>query len=527
VCENSFHYTYLFHRLNVAFIRKYKVKGRVYLAEVESKRIDGKVRQKVLRYLGVDPHQNKSVFPSRKEDLALESSRVFGSVIALDFIANELGLYALLGEHAKIILTLVFCHCHDYRSLADVERWFHKTDLRQILGVEKISEKQLRDALSALANIDQLSLQKSIFENQSKICGEIRSSVVYDVTNTYFFGKRCDLAKYGKNKENDRSKRVMQIGLAMTKEHGVPILHQVHRGNIHDSKIFAETIIQLKRIGFRAGTIVYDRGMNAKSSILKLSSLHWKIIGGMPLHQGIKSTISKMDFSELESFRNRIQQEDTVFYGTTIPYQLDSVKGKLLILLNPRKRLEIREKRLKKIKAIRNAHAAGKVVDIKMKKYFNKSGGINSHAIKRAEKYDGLSILFTTGKLSREDIVQIYFGKDLIEKAFQCFKGVLALRPVRHWLENNVRAHIMICYLAYVLLTTFRFKLNNYAKKSSISGISVSRALSELADTYRVYFYNREQQKSNQDRKTLDSKLVQLSSLQEDILKAISPTLIF
>jgi hypothetical protein len=60
----------------VAFIRKYKVKGRIYLAEVESKRIDGKIRQKVLRYLGVAPDQNKSVFPSHKEDLILESSRV-------------------------------------------------------------------------------------------------------------------------------------------------------------------------------------------------------------------------------------------------------------------------------------------------------------------------------------------------------------------------------------------------------------------------------------------------------------------
>jgi len=507
----------------MSFIRKIKRNGRIYLAEVETKRVDGKVKQKFIRYLGVEPNAKKSIFPSSHSDFKMDGVKVYGSVIVLDFLSRQLGLYDLLGEHAYAIMTLVFCHCHDYRSVLDVERWFKKTDLDQIFGVPEITEKQLRNALNALENLDHLQLQKSIFEMASRLCNEKSSSVIYDVTNIYFEGTHCNLAKYGKDKENVKGRRLVQIGLGITKERGLPIFHQVHPGNVHDSKIFKEAITLLRRYGIRNGTIIHDRGITSKSSVLKLSELRWKVIAGVPLHRGIKNAISEVDLSNIETFGNLIQQGKTPFYATSLNYTLGDTQGKLLILLNPFQKQEQRQFRMRSILEAQQTLKGKKEIDSWLKKFFSKSGKINTHSIRRKEKYDGISILFTNGKFSREEMIRLYFEKDTIEKSFQSLKGVLGLRPVRFWLQDKVNAPILICYLSYTLLTTFKFFLYKNKGKEYFSNLSVTQALEELNNIYRIYF---KKNINDKNKKNKLSQLVTMTSLQEKIISAFSPNLI-
>lgn len=65
----------------MSFIRKIKRGNRIYLAEVENKREGVKVRQKVIRYLGVSPEYEKVLFPKDISELSIDSTRVFGSII--------------------------------------------------------------------------------------------------------------------------------------------------------------------------------------------------------------------------------------------------------------------------------------------------------------------------------------------------------------------------------------------------------------------------------------------------------------
>ena len=62
---------------------------------------------------------------------------MFGPVIALESIAQELGFFELLGDIAAPILTLVFAHCLDYRSVDDAKEWYETTDLPSILVIKK------------------------------------------------------------------------------------------------------------------------------------------------------------------------------------------------------------------------------------------------------------------------------------------------------------------------------------------------------------------------------------------------------
>lgn len=507
----------------VSFIRKIKRNGRIYLAEVENKRVDGRVKQSLIRYLGTEPNSKDSAFPSNPPPSKPSDVKVYGSVLALNSIARRLGLFELMGEHANAIMTLVFCHCHDYRSISDTERWFKQTDLAHIFGVENITEKQLRNALEYLENVDHFQLQKSIFEMACKICEEKPSSVIYDVTNIHFEGIHCEIAKYGKDKKNVKGRRLVQIGLVITKECGLPIFHQVHPGNIHDAKIFKEAIVLLRRFGIRGGILVHDRGITSKSSILELVDSRWKVVAGVALHAGIKSAISDLDLNSIKNFRNLIRQGKTHFYATSMPFKMSAVKGKLIILVNHHKRQVIQQKRLDSILNAQDALAMKKEIDKNLKKYFTTTGKINTHALHRAEKYDGISILFINGKTSKQDSVRLYFEKDLIEKSFQALRGVINIRPVHVRLTGKVNAHILICYLSYTLLTTFRCFLQKSRGKMMFSKCSSLEALEEISRVYKIYYESDTSNYNTGSKNNKQYQLVETTELQAAIMKAICP----
>lgn len=294
---------------------------------------------------------------------------MFGSVIMLDFLARQIGLYDLLGEQAHPILTLVYCHCHGYQSVSKIQRWFKKTDLSKIFGIPEMIEGRLRETIYTLGKWDLLALQKSIFEKLMQICEEEVSSVIYDVTNTYFTGTCTSFAKPGRDKQGVRGRRLIQIGLVITKKHGFPLFHQVHPGNIHDSRIFGEAIAHLKMLGIRKGTIVYDRGITAKNTVIEMSSRQWEIIAGMPMHRGIKNIISNLDLTNIETVRNRVEHGSMTHYVKTLSYSFGKTKGKLGILLNPRKKQDQKEDRIEKIIEAQKKFQAGEAIDSQWEGY--------------------------------------------------------------------------------------------------------------------------------------------------------------
>ncbi len=111
------------------------------------------------------------------------------------------------------------------------------------------------------------------------------------------------------------------------------------------------------------------------------------------------------------------------------------------------------------------------------------------------------------------DIINIYFhDKDIVEKAFHSMKGIIKVRPIRHWLYDRVTAHIFICYLSYLLLSLLRLSI----KKLDMSPMV---ALQELGSLYKVYMRD-----NNKGFKI--SRTVALTKVQEKILKAIDKKLL-
>ena len=496
----------------MSYTRKRKGNGKIYLEEVESKRVGGKVVQKHIRYIGTQA-DGKTVLSASMSDVQIEQVKVHGPLIVLHHLAKEIRLDQCLGAFSDELLSMVYAHCLDYQSINQMARWYDRTDLNMILSLEGLTQARLLEAMDSLESRDPVALQKAIFENVSQRYPLTRTGIVYDVTNTYLYGKKCRFGKPGKDKEGVKGRPLIQIGLGVTKDEGIPLFHKIYDGNVHDGRTFEDAITAFGEYKINNGLIVFDRGISSHKNQNDILRLQWKVLCGLSLNNALKRVLRGLIAHEdFLKYRNRVRSNKTVFYVIAQPYTLGDIRGKLAFCFNERLRRDIRESRYDEIAHARQLLENGKSIKPGMEKFFGRDGRVLTARLRSAEELDGYSCIFTTARLSKEEMVRLYFDKDLVEKAFQSLKGVIKLQPIRHWLYNRVIAHVFICYLAYLLLSLLRQRLKTLQ-------ISPVEALRELESLYKVYMRD-----SKKGFKL--ARLVALSKNQENILKTIDKRLI-
>lgn len=495
----------------MSFIKKSKRNGKIYLSEVENKWINGKCVQKHLRYIGTEVN-GKTKLSTSISDVEIQEVKVFGPLIVLHHIANEIGLHDLLGIYSDEVLSMVYAHCLNYQSISHMQEWYKKTDLPLLLNVENITEKTLLNALDSLENLDIENLQLEIFKAINKKFRLTRKCLVYDVTNTYLYGKKCPLAKFGHDKEGVKGRPLIQIALAVTQDKGLPLFHKVFNGNIHDARTLQDMISVMKKYKIKSSLIIYDRGITSTANISDLKKINFDTLCGVPLWESIKKKIRPIIKNNISTIENRVKCNKTIFYVVMVPYKFDSTKGTLAICYNKQKANVLQESRYDEIKNAERLLVKQKPIKVGLEKFFDKKNQIIKSEIKNAEEFDGYSCLFSTKTLSKEEMIRLYFDKDVVEKAFRCLKGITNLRPIRHWLYNRVIAHILICYLSYAILAV----LKQYLKKLNISP---EKALQQLDSMYKVYMKD--------TKKNFEvTRVVTLSKMQKDILRAVDKNLL-
>ena len=491
----------------MSFVRKIKTKRGTYLAEVENRWVDGKVVQKHIRYVGREVN-GETVLSSSLSDVAIDEVKVYGPVMVLDCLAKKIGLHELLGDRALEILSLVYAHCLDYKSINRMEQWFDRTDLALILPLDGVTEEGLLEALDSLEAMDSMGLQRRIFERVRAVFGIPVSGILYDVTNTYLYGKNCELGKYGHDKEGVKGRPLIQVGLAVTKEFGIPVCHKVMDGNVHDAKMFSDFITDLRSFHIRKGIVIYDRGIASGENIRETRKIGWDTLCGLPIRGKLADTVREVKQTHaFIQLPNRVRLRKNIFYAVDLPHTIDGVNGTLTVCFNDRQQRDLRESRYDEIEQAQQLLGQGKTIKAGMEKFFTKNKLLDQAALAEAEEFDGFTCLFSTSKLTRQEMIRFYFDKDLVEKAFRTLKGITRLRPIRHWLYNRVIAHVFVCYLAYLLLSLLQYRLRKL-------NITADEALAELETMYKVYL--RDSRKGFQL-----SRVVTMTKNQQAILKAV------
>jgi hypothetical protein len=302
------------------------------------------------------------------------------------------------------------------------------------------------------------------------------SLVLYDVSSTYFEGHCCPLARYGHSRDERRGNPQIVFGL-LTDTDGCPLAVEVFEGNTADPRTVAAQIAKLReRFGLKEVVVVGDRGMLTQARIEQelrpVPGLEWitalrtgqiqKLVGDGALQ------LSLFDQTELAE----ITHPD--FPGE----RLVVCRNPLLAQERARKREDIMVAAEKKLETIAAAtrrperplrdperinYRIGEALGPKkVGKYFQwqlTAQGLSfqrdAERIARDAALDGIYVLRTSLKSERLDAAQTvrsYKRLAQVERAFRVLKSLeLEIRPIHHRLAGRVRAHVLLCLLAYYL----------------------------------------------------------------------------
>jgi hypothetical protein len=300
--------------------------------------------------------------------------------------------------------------------------------------------------------------------------------LLYDVTSTYLEGRCCELARLGYSRDGQRDKLQIVVGLMCTAA-GCPVAVEVFAGNTGDPSTLAAQIIKLKqRFGLARVVLVGDRGMITNARIaedLAPAGLDWLTALRAPAIQQLAGESGPLQLSLFDE-RDLAEIASPDFPGE----RLIVCKNPALAAERTRKRgelLDATERDLKRIQArVRRARqplagaakigqAVGAVLGRrKVAKHFQiaisdreLSFARDAAAIAAEAALDGFYVLRTNlpaESLSAADAVRAYKSLAQVERAFRSLKTVdLQLRPVFHWAAPRVRAHVLLCMLAYYL----------------------------------------------------------------------------
>jgi transposase len=397
-------------------------------------------------------------------------SRAHGAAQAVALSLQRLGFAGLIASkpcrERDLVRAMVASRIVAPHTKLATTRWWHTTTLAEDFGVAGCDEDDLYAAMDWL-----LARQDAIHNKLAARHLSAGGLVLYDLSSSYFEGSCCPLAKLGYSRDGRRGLLQVNYGL-LTDARGCPVAVSVYEGNVADSQTLMPEVKRLREdFGIEQLVLVGDRGMICSKAIAELRESD-----GVAWITALKSVsiraLVEQGQLQLDLFdqRNLLEISSPQYPGE----RLVACRNPQLAKLRTHKREELlgaTEANLDKIKARVDAGKlagreeiglrVGKVINqYKVAKHFELVIGQNtfsfarkSAAIAAEAVLDGIYIIRTSvpaAQMDSADCVRNYKALANVERAFRSLKTIdLKVRPIHHRTADRVRAHILLCMLAY------------------------------------------------------------------------------
>jgi transposase len=340
------------------------------------------------------------------------------------------------------------------------------TSLPETLGIEGATEDELYKAMDWLLE-RQPAIEKKLAKKHLAPCG----LVLYDLSSTWVEGECCPLAARGYSRDRKSGKLQVNFGL-LTDEEGRPVSVSVYSGRTADPSTVQDQVKKLKdEFGIDLVVFVGDRGMVTQTQIDKFIEQ-----GGVEWISALKSGAIRRLRAEgtlqlgLFDEKNLFELSSKEFPGE----RLVACKNEDLAKRRAKKRQSMVDATKKELDQIQKRVMAGRlngkseiglcvgrvINKYKMAKHFKLEIDtarfhyrVRQDRVDAEAALDGIYVIRTsvpTEVFSAEDTVRHYKKLTRVEKSFRSMKTVdLLVRPIFHYSEPRVRAHIFLCMLAY------------------------------------------------------------------------------
>jgi transposase len=397
-------------------------------------------------------------------------SRPHGHVQAVGVAMQRLGFESLLASRPSAerdaVCAMVAARILSPHTKLATTRWWHTTTLPEEYGVIEADETDLYAAMDWLLE-RQGAIQKKLAARHLSEGG----LALYDLSSSYFEGCCCPLAKIGYSRDGKRNTLQVNYGLLTTRA-GCPVAISVYEGNTADAKTLLPQVNELREdFGLKRLVLVGDRGMISHKAIDTLRSLD-----GLAWITALKSSqiraLAQGGTLQLGLFdeRNLFEFSHPNYPGERLMACCNVALGKL----RAHKRealLQATEKELEKIRArVENGSLAGQdTIGVRVGKVVNKYKVGKHFALTIQDAHfefhrlteqvtaeaalDGVYVIRTSvpkKQMDSAEAVRSYRALAEVERAFRSMKTLdLHIRPIHHRLADRVRAHILLCMLAY------------------------------------------------------------------------------
>ena len=315
-------------------------------------------------------------------------------------------------------------------------------------------------------------------------------------------------AQTGHCKAGKHSNRLIGLALCVDKQWGIPLFHEIYKGNSHDSKTFYQIVLELislikEKLKLSENIVlVIDKGNNSEKNFKQLkdniewvgslSVFNYKDLANIPL-ENYPYTFKSIKYYELEkkvyennlklvlTFDNKLYRKQEHTFNNNI--------SKLKSQLN---------KKWLEYKQLPKKIPAGIITmlnESKQKDYIKltcKKGMLHfetdNEKVEVKKKYWGKHILFSSNlNKTSERIFEEYFSKDKIEKDFELLKSPDLIRwiQMRHWTDSKIRAFAFTCIMSLVIIRIMELKLEK--ANLSMSPIVIKQELMDLQETILIY----------------------------------------
>lgn len=432
----------------------------------------------------------------------------FGDVWAIVGIWQQLRIGTILREKARrsrrefdleahIRLMVVNRLC-DPRSKLGLLAWLEGV---YVPGIERgsVTYDNLLRSMDFLIEQKEV-VEREVFEAVRTLFDEELEMVFYDLTSSYFEAEKSitaeDIRKYGYSRDHRGDRRQIVIGMVTTTD-GIPIAHHVFAGNTVDRKTVEEVVKDLReRLRLKRVTFVGDRGIlsAANREAIREAGMDYLIAHGLRRDADSLDLLERCD-SVLRKARKdgrsvtvaagmygvRPDDHFAISYDPEIALtsresrqerltKADAAIEEILGALKKAKDPSVRQRGRKltadgaqlRIHDYLRDHEITRLYEVRLDAEAPLGVVVTPNEEARAfeERIDGILIVEGSRKeLTPEEMIERYRSLAEIERSWRALKSTLRLRPVFHWTEERIRAHVFICVLALVVERVMRKKL--------------------------------------------------------------------
>jgi transposase len=448
--------------------------GRVEQLDIDALR---RLVQSISRYF--DPEEAERIRQEAGIGLGFryEGSRHLGGSWLLDGVWNKIGVKRTLEkmlksrEYASPVERLLFAMVAN-RALAPssklaMEDWVSKEVF--IEGLREVHVQQLYCAMDFLLQAQE-EIQCRVYNSVINLFNTPLDLIFLDTTTTYFEiqgqDEEGELRRWGHSKDTRPDLAQAVIGFAMTRD-GIPVKCWVWPGNTSEQSVISEVKRDLN--GWKLGRVimVMDTGFNSLENrrILLGAGDHYIIGERMRLGRDGRPHPALGRPGKFRKLENGLEIKEVVVGGDSVARQ------RFIVMFNPQEAehdKETREdilrdvvSRLEALKQMEGEPHKKAACALRSHPVYGKyirqgKGGtlhINRARVKAEEKLNGKSLISTSDDgLPAEDAALGYRHLWKIERLNRDLKHVVDVRPVYHRLEDRIRAHVLLCWLALLLI---------------------------------------------------------------------------